>query len=167
MSYMNLNLHSTESNILSFSQRAPAAPLANLVKLPATMPRILLVDDDPIFCKVMQRLAQNYRSPLTVVSSVAKMPETPDNAFDVAVIDYDLGCVTGLELIACLREQGLNIPVVLVSGTRRAVGPQWNDTIHEFVNKAAGPCAILDAAFEAHELAGVHTRISHSDRRSH
>src|SRR4051812_44850400 len=108
-----------------------SSPLAHLVMKPSSIPRLLLIDDDPVFGKIMQRVARNLGAPLTYVQSVSKMPEVRADVFDVAIVDYDLGSVTGLELMACLENQGLSIPVVLVSEARRSYAAHWSDIIHE------------------------------------
>ena len=115
-------------------------------------PRLLVVDDDPLFGKIMKRAAACFGAQLTFVQSVAALTDYDLKGNDVAIIDFDLDTFTGLELV---RSFGANssLPIVLVSAVVRHPDSHWSDSIYEFLVKDRGPLAIIDAAFEAHEIA--------------
>ncbi len=119
---------------------------------PRVMPRILLVDDDPVFGRIMKRAAASFAARLAFVQSVDELTDEHLSDVDVAIIDFDLGAVTGLELARFVDDR-VPMPVVLVSTTERRPDERWSESIHDFLVKESGPLAIMDAAFEAHEVA--------------
>lgn len=129
--------------------------------------KILLIDDDPLFGKIMQHYAAKMGSSLTFIDSVDKLTDEVLRDFDVAVIDYDLGSCTGVELVKYLNNRLGSMPIVLVSQTQRTESERWPDSIHEFVHKTLGPYAILDAAAEAHEIFRIHQGMRRSTNQTH
>ncbi len=76
--------------------------------------------------------------------------------FDVAIIDYDMGAVTGTEITSYIEGVSNDaIPVVIVSQSTRKSSPYWPQTVSKFVHKSVGPYAVFDAAFEAYGVRKV------------
>lgn len=123
------------------------------VRMPAVPPRVLLVDDNEAFGKIMLRAAEKLGVTLIYCKGLADLDQLQQWSFDVALVDYDLGELTGFELTQHLEKcsEG-DIPVILVSQTKRPVNKNWPVTMREFVHKTLGPFAILEAAFEAFEI---------------
>ena len=115
------------------------------------IPKVLLVDDDETFGKIMSRIAHREGIPLTYFSSVKQFGKLTKMNFDVAVIDYDLGVITGLQLSEILERYLQRIPVILVSQYRHIDPKMWPKCVRNFVNKANGPYQIFDALFDAYE----------------
>lgn len=120
-------------------------------------PKILLVDDELSFCKVMARVARNNGTPLMHVSSLDQLKFSSDFEFDVAVVDYDLGAITGFEMStyieSCVTRE---VPIILISQSERKFRELvWPEAIREFVHKKLGYSAVLDAALEAHEVSKI------------
>jgi len=127
---------------------------------PETIPRILVVDDDPSFGKIMRRAAAYKGADVVVCKSLEDFGSLSNFDFDVVLMDYDLGAVTGVELTKYLERLTKDeIPVVLVSQSNQKNAHQWPDSIREFVHKGLGPFAILDALFEAHEVSRINKGI--------
>ena len=108
-------------------------------------PRVLLLDDDPIFCKLIKKVAQRNGIPLAICSRLADFGREPEHRdFDVAVIDYYLEDLKGPQIVWLLDER----PVVMVSRNENCVNEkkEWPESIKKFVAKRRGPQAILDAA---------------------
>lgn len=123
-------------------------------------PRVLLIDDDPNFGKIMTRAAAVSGIKLQFCKSLDEFAKLQSREYDVIVLDYDLGAVTGCELARYLESMDpREIPVVLVSQTKMRGSNKWPGSIREFVHKGLGPFAILDAAFEAHDATCVHRAI--------
>ncbi|MFK7872683.1 MAG: response regulator [Oligoflexales bacterium] len=121
-------------------------------------PHVLLVDDDPVYGRIMQRVASQNSVFLTYISTVEEFPKDQD--FDVAVIDYDLGSVTGFEMAHYLESlSNIDIPVILVSQSEQKETKQWPTMIREFVHKDLGPYAVLEAVFEAFDISKIHEKI--------
>lgn len=120
----------------------------------AEIPRILLVDDDPVFGKILTRLAEQSRVHLTYCRSLDELGEKAWWQFQAAIVDFDLGNSTGLELIAQLERILGPMPVILVSqGHLVDVAPnRWPASVKGFIDKALGHVAILEAAIAAHDL---------------
>lgn len=109
-------------------------------------PRVLLVDDDPVFCKKVQRNAKRLHLDVTVCKTPAEVQRLPNlGAFDVAVLDYFIPGVTAMDLS---RKLGEKIPIVLVSNTEawKLSGENWPPVIRSFVHKSMGPETILAEA---------------------
>jgi CheY-like chemotaxis protein len=108
-----------------------------------TKPRILVVDDDPVFCRILKAVAEKHGIPLTYFSSVREAYRRAEEAaWDVAIVDYDLGSVTGVQLGRYLEGLG-KIPVVLVSAMNVPQSAAWPETIASFLSKKEGPEVIL------------------------
>jgi CheY-like chemotaxis protein len=123
-----------------------AKPAAQVQDLGENLPKILLIDDDPIFGKIMERTGKQLRLDITFCQSVAELGAIEDFDFDVAIIDYDLGAVTGYELTSYLSEYAGNVPVVLISNNADAQLKGWAQGITQFVHKKLGPYSIFKAA---------------------
>ena len=122
--------------------------------LPATNPhsprpmRFLVVDDDPSFGKIFQKIAK--QSNISVIRCVSlSAPEIlSGQRFDAAIVDYDLGMKeNGCELAKKLEQVLGNIPIFLISQTDRRpeTGLRWPHCIHGFLNKNVGHQALFDA----------------------
>jgi len=123
------------------------------VVTPKNLPRILLVDDDPTFGKIMKRAAVTKGVDLTFCASLDEFATLQNWDYDVVMMDYDLGAVTGVELTKYIEQfTKEEVPVILVSQTNQQDFKRWPGSIREFVHKRLGPYALLDATFEAHEV---------------
>ena len=130
----------------------------DLVMTPKNPPRILVVDDDPTFGKLMERAASVKGIDMTYCKSVDDFNTLQSLNFDAVVMDYDMGeAMNGFDLTKQLEKKlTKEIPVILVSQTERQDAKKWPQAIREFVHKKLGPAAILDATFEAHEISCIH-----------
>jgi DNA-binding response OmpR family regulator len=109
-------------------------------------PRVVLVDDDPVFCKAVKRCAKKLNVDVTVCKNLSEFTKsTRESTFDVAVLDYFLGELTAFQLAHLLDG---NVPVVLISNTeaRRVSGDAWPAEVRSFVHKSRGVNAILAEA---------------------
>jgi CheY-like chemotaxis protein len=116
----------------------------------APLPRILLIDDDLTFGRILAKAAQRSHLELIECNSVKQVNRIPKWNFDVALIDYDLGDITGVQLsdvIGRLRD----MPVLLLSQYKQITVRQWPSRIKGFLHKSAGPFVILQAAVDLHQ----------------
>jgi CheY-like chemotaxis protein len=112
-------------------------------------PKILLIDDDVSFTKIISKAAGRKHLSVVECTSIRQVGKLPFWNFDIALIDYDLGDITGVQLtdiVSHLRE----IPVLLLSQYRQITMRGWPDCIKGFLHKSAGPFAILQAAIDTH-----------------
>ena len=111
------------------------------------LPRIVLIDDDPIFCEMMRTAAEKMRIKMTVIDDPAALSGViAKGRVDVVILDYDLGPVTGIDVAAVLGP----IPSLLTSRTCRHIPEtdQWPDSVVGFVPKKLGVMAILETTLD-------------------
>ena len=114
------------------------------------VPRLLLVDDDPVFCKVLAEVAKRERIPIVCFTSVKEAyAKVRDIDFDIALLDYDLGPVTGVQLanfIVGHHQKGAS--ALLVSNLGELKNADFPSFIKSSVNKHGGAYKVLVAALE-------------------
>ena len=102
----------------SASESSPDAP--ELAPRPDdTTSRILVVDDDETVVELESIRLQRFGYAVTACHSVQAaldaVADAPD-AFDLVLTDYAMPGMNGLELVRELRERGVEVPIVLMSG---------------------------------------------------
>lgn len=80
---------------------------------------VLLVEDEPADVELELRALQQVA--VNVTGDVAQTPEeftdfVRKNVYDVILVDYKLPNWNGMESVEILRREGLDVPVILVSG---------------------------------------------------
>lgn len=133
------------------------------------MSKLVLIDDDPLFGNIMARYAKSrgveidYFSSLLEMGSVGRLGE-----YDGAIVDYDLGDLTGIDIAEYLSVFFGDIPMVLVSSQQRdqSVPKTWPDSVRKFVHKNAGYDAIFTQTLECIDGAITpHGRERHAEQR--
>ena len=127
------------------------------------VPKVLVIDDDPSFGKILSHVAQKYELELTICSSIEELSKVPYWQFDIVVMDYDLGYYTGVELSDYFSEYiefGKQLPVVLISHSEQIKSEEWTDNIVEFVRKDEGAAHILEMVFE------IYTNINQDSKQA-
>jgi len=114
----------------------------------STSPRCILIDDDPIYNSIMLRCAEQEKIDLEVFSSLIDMGFVGLlGRYDVAIVDYDLGQMTGLEIAQYLTALFGDIPMILVSAKERTKKQTiWPKSIKAFVHKSRGYSSVLKKA---------------------
>ncbi|MDA9951411.1 response regulator [Oligoflexaceae bacterium] len=126
---------------------------ANVVTSTQTLPKarpikkILLIDDDPIFGRIFLKMAQSKGKEVAYCESIDSLGNLNAQEFDVAIVDYDLGHVTGVELASYIEKFALSpMPIVLVSQSHRNLAGEGSQDICKFIHKSQGHEAIIEAA---------------------
>lgn len=81
--------------------------------------RILIVDDDEMVQQVCEGMLRALNHSSVVVSDATaaiRFLTDASGPFDCIILDNGLPGLTGLELLAVLREQNMQISVILISG---------------------------------------------------
>ncbi|MBE0621171.1 MAG: PAS domain S-box protein [Burkholderiales bacterium] len=98
---------------------AATAPAAEGARAHGQGRRILYVDDDEAIVFLMTRLLERqgyhvsgYTDPVEALEAVRAQPD----AFDLAVTDYNMPGMSGLEVAQALKEMRADLPVALASG---------------------------------------------------
>src|SRR5687767_1448781 len=97
-------MKNTSANMMGYEglEWANAAPwLGNMSETDAIVhPHILVVDDDPMFCKRFVAEAKSHHLSVTPCQSVGDLIALPRKLpFDVAVIDYFFGELTAQQIV--------------------------------------------------------------------
>lgn len=88
-----------------------------------TTRRVLLVDDNKAGAPARRSALEEIGLEVATVTSGADALELfAATAFDLVVTDYKMPRMNGIELIAALRAQRPNLPVILLSGFAEAGG---------------------------------------------
>ena len=86
--------------------------------------RVLLVDDHPLILQALQTVIQTLGDDVTVVgvdsAAQADAALARDAAFDLVLLDLNLGDVEGFTVLAEMRQRYPDLPVVVVSATDRS-----------------------------------------------
>jgi DNA-binding response OmpR family regulator len=109
--------------------------------------RVLLLDDDPMFGSLMTAAARRHGIELDYYPSLLDLGFIGRiEDYTAAIVDYDLGQMTGLEIGKYLSAFLKDTPMVLISASeRRRDAKEWDDCIRSFVRKDKGHDAILGA----------------------
>ena len=75
------------------------------------LPRMLLVEDSPTDALLVKHALRREYAIDAVRSAGEAMARLRDNAYLVVITDYGLPDMSGLDLLAWVKEQGLTVPV--------------------------------------------------------
>ncbi len=82
----------------------------------AATARILVVDDDPYFLRVLSRILSDQKFQVTTASGAAEATRAlRENSFDVVVSDLRLPDGDGLSILEGIRQAGSSVPVVIIT----------------------------------------------------
>ena len=82
--------------------------------------KILLIDADPMFRKIMEKYANEHKVHLDSFHSFDSINEQSQlNSYQLAVVEYDQEGETGYDVAIKLHELCADLPVLLVSATNR------------------------------------------------
>ncbi len=90
--------------------------------MPATLTRVLLIDDDPDDALILRDhfsdLGRERYSLDLVTTPEAALEKLRDQGsqYDAILLDYRLGSITGLDLLAQLQSEGFEQPVIFLTG---------------------------------------------------
>ena len=85
---------------------------------PDTHRTVLLVEDDPVLRDVNHDLLENAGFDVdSAADGELGWQALRTKRYDLLVTDYDLPQLNGLQLVVRLRAQGLQLPVILASGS--------------------------------------------------
>lgn len=89
-----------------------------LSKLNQAKPRMLLIDDDPVFGRLLERTADDMNLDLDFVESVDSMGFINQmSAYDIIIVDNQMDHISGMEVAAYVPAFFAEKLVVLISST--------------------------------------------------
>jgi CheY-like chemotaxis protein len=78
---------------------------------------VLIVEDDPLFRKVLATVLSSLGlQPLVVDSGEAALATASTHRVDMVLMDYHLPGMNGLDLARTLRARDISSPMILISG---------------------------------------------------
>ena len=101
---------------------AAATPPSPVTKEPASLPRLLVIDDDPSVCAFVTAALSGAAEVTAVATAEAALTAVGETKYDGALIDNVLPDLMGIELIRLLRAdpRTLTLPLVLFTGSDNA-----------------------------------------------
>lgn len=79
--------------------------------------KVLIVDDDPAICKLLDKVMRSNELETTIAQSGAEaLSIIKNHSFDAILMDVMLGDMEGFEVIRHIRGQGISTPIMIVSG---------------------------------------------------
>ena len=79
--------------------------------------KVLIADDDPAICKLLEKVMRSNELETTVVTSGAEaLSIIKTHTFDIILMDIMLGDMEGFDVIKRIRGQGISTPIMVVSG---------------------------------------------------
>jgi len=120
----NIHVHSAPGRGTRFEVLIPAIPphVEESGAIPHPLPRgrgaVLVVDDEPSVRGYAKRVLESggYRTRLAANGAVALQELDADPAIDVLLLDLTMPVMDGAETLHALRDRGLGIPVLVMSG---------------------------------------------------
>lgn len=136
--------------LMNLFKKTPAAASTSGQIQVDTGPQILVVDDDPLYCKLIQEHSKKIGVRVKILNPTDSVSTLKGQTFDAAIVDYDLGNTDGLTLIRGIEKELGRVPTILVSGSSRDDIPSeaWPSVLVEFVPKSAGYLEALMCAFD-------------------
>jgi CheY-like chemotaxis protein len=116
-------------------------------------PRLVLIEDDPTFSAIMSRCAEAAGLELESFDSLVDLGGLASlGKFDVAILDFSLEHLTGVEIARYIDALLPKVPALLISADRERIDivkrsmPSTPRSLRRAMAKEEGPEAILEAA---------------------
>lgn len=117
--------------------------------------RVLLIDDDRIFGKIIQTAASELGMKLdTLVDAPSKRKIPAMKQYDLVLLDYDLEGTTGFALAEQMNKLLPNVPVILISSSNRPYQDKLGrlPNIIGFVSKWSKPEEFFTRSVELYKV---------------
>lgn len=111
-------------------------------------PKIVLIDDDPTYATILTRCAEVEGIQMDTYHSLSELGFVSLlSNYDLAIVDYDLGEMNGVEIAEYMSSLLKDMPMVLISATDRTQEMEnCPSSVKAFLKKSAGYAEILDVA---------------------
>lgn len=79
--------------------------------------KVLIADDDPAICKLLEKVMRSSElEPSVADSGAAALAALGGSQFDLILMDVELGDMEGFDVIQTIRARGDTTPVIIISG---------------------------------------------------
>lgn len=109
--------------------------------------KILIVEDDVVFCKLLTRfLSKNGFEVMDAQNGKDAFELMELNDFELAVLDYRLPDITGIEILSKLKEKNTNSRVILITrfGDQEVASKAIAAGADAFISKPINPDELLE-----------------------
>lgn len=110
------------------------------------MTKVLLVEDDATFSAIIENYLKKHQYHVDVQFSIAGgMEAVKNDKYDLLLLDYRLGDGNGFELLDYTRDEGMNIPAIVMTGfsdVRTAVRAMRKG-VYDYITKPVNPDELL------------------------
>jgi|GEM_PF-3579655 PAS domain S-box-containing protein len=147
----------TVSLIFPTGEAAPSIPPTETEALPLPALRILVVDDEPLICKVVSDFLRSAgHSIVTARNGREGLDEFTSDRFDLVITDMGMPELNGEDLAIAVKEQQPKMPVILLTG--------WGD---ELLSAGVPQCIdlLINKPFTYNELRDAVTSTYNSAAR--
>lgn len=110
--------------------------------------KFLIIDDDPVFCRIVSKLCNLNGIASTFHTSLKELDSIDLSEYTGAIIDVHLGLANGVEVADYISSIEPDLPLLMVS-TSRFQTKQLNLHGLPFMHKSEGPQAIIEATINA------------------
>ncbi|PWW83244.1 MULTISPECIES: response regulator [Prosthecochloris] len=120
--------------------------------------KILIMDDEPLILKLLENYLTMLNHQVASVSNGKKGLELflqDPEAFDLIITDFKMSGLDGISVIARLKEEGYDVPVVFISGYGMADKKE--------VTQDLKIVAVLDKPFDLSELNEVLSQVENPE----
>jgi excisionase family DNA binding protein len=119
--------------------------------------RILIIDDEEFLCNVLQEVLETSGLPLIIRTNrdpLSALVEVGIFNPDLIIVDYNLGALDGLELVAKVskNKQFNGIPVIMISGCIDEITNQSERGISAFLKKPFKSSELRDTVMKCLQL---------------
>lgn len=127
--------------------------------------KILIIDDDPAVRKLLEKVMQSNDLESTAVNSgLDSLNNLKNHSYDLIILDVMLGDMEGFEVLKRIRSQGIQIPIVIVSGRNEDYDALYGLSLgaDDYVTKPFRP-VVLGAKVKALIRRNKNQVLNHSD----
>ncbi len=136
---------------------------------------VLLVDDDPTFCRIMAAAAAEDGIAIDWIDDPIQLQDMRHPLrYDGVLLDFNMGQVNGLDIADYLASLCGNVPIILVTAKRLQdfQHQHWPKTVSHFISKSNGLRRIVRyiknaIQSEAQERLKLNTGVSEIVRAAH
>jgi len=102
---------------LSYDSAGDELPNADLQPQGAPMPRVLVVDDDPMVCMAIEICLERHGFQVTIADGgETGLRALESKAFDLMIVDIFMPHMRGFESIRIFHERAPTVPLIAMSG---------------------------------------------------
>ena len=129
--------------------------MSNEIQSESKRPKMILVDDDPVFGSIMQKEAQVMGYELDYYDSLSSLGFISQLAnYDIIIVDFQMDHINGIEIAAYMPSFFSDKTVILVSNTEigEQIGQSLPEYITQFIHKNNGSEGIIKQAVDVFDV---------------